>query len=268
MQNNTSNKVSTPAAIPTAISMAAQQLLQKADFLISERLEGEKARLETATKAFYKDLGGFYGFYQTYKESEPADKASFMAELISKIDFSVQKNTTKLSIMLRHIVGCERKRANALSKVIRHAFDNEWPAQSFAEMLEEAGGVDKVIRLKGSSTSNNQTINLARKKVIATLQASTAIDATTNFGIAKVSGVKVSNSHVMLLGKVDTDGEVRIMGVVNDVNKGLYSSWIERKATENLPPKQTKAKAPAQSDTNVSAQTDEQEAEEAETVDA
>ena len=131
------------------------QVITDCDLLAAKNKSYENDFISRGNQALYDLLQGMYGM------ALHLDKSDFKYEIIAKMrdvlkarDIKVQVNTPDLTVLVKYVVGSDRKRATNYSRILKVALEESLPVNELANYISRRGGIGQIHETEAKSVAH------------------------------------------------------------------------------------------------------------------
>lgn len=183
----------------------------------ADRLFDMREEFEARTNwELYNLLAGIYSLYRNAAEQKYTDDAvKLMGEKLKKFNVRIQSNTPSLTVFVRYVYRTDRKKAYTYSQVLNFADKKGVTPADLPSFIDANGGVEKCKEANKSGLGQALSVE-DRKEQIKTYEAFATIQLdASQYDPAKATDV------VFVVGKIDADGRLELLKVLQDVNASM-----------------------------------------------
>lgn len=207
------NKTASP---DTVIIDLVQKALEQADALMKKRKTWEKDLLERSNRELYAILEGTYALYKRLEEDEMLEAAvTEMKKVLKSEKIRIQSNTPPLTVLVRYIFGCDRKRAYNYVQTLESADQAKIASGGITTFIEENNGIEQCKIIHNTSpevVERERKIEEVANELKGSLQYSAPL-ATVQLDQAKVTFAD-DKPYAIFVARVSNGGDFDVLHAV------------------------------------------------------
>ena len=156
--------IPTPRITPKEKEVTAT--IKECDLLAEKHSNYEEEFIVRGNKALYDLLQGIYGVALRINKSEfRLETISMLRSALSERNIKTQLNTPDLTILIKYIVGSNRRNAANYSRVLRIALEDKVPADALSSYVSRRGGMSQVQTTEGKANSKQSLRDTNKEKL-------------------------------------------------------------------------------------------------------
>lgn len=160
--------IPTPRITPKEKEVTAT--IKECDLLAEKHSNYEEEFIVRGNKALYDLLQGIYAVALRINKSDfRFETISMLRSALSERNIKTQLNTPDLTILIKYIVGANRKNAANYSRVLRVALEDKVPADALSDYVSRRGGMSQIQTTEGKASSK-QSLRDSNKEKLALLK--------------------------------------------------------------------------------------------------
>ncbi|MGB5863829.1 MAG: hypothetical protein WBG95_05975 [Sulfitobacter sp.] len=212
---------------------------KRVNTLFAEREEWETTLLATANQRLYQLLGDIYTVYLQAKDGSDVDaqKYDWLLKEVKKRNIPTAKNPTFIQLITKHVFSnsdTDSRRVNSYARVLSCAAqEGVGTGNGIADYINERGGIEEI---RSALAKNTKTPKQRASEGRNVADAASAIAVVASDELAQYA-TKAKGQYVVLLGKMNAQGNVDVMHVVfeNEVcEKRIAGKTVVSGALSNL----------------------------------
>ncbi len=192
--------------------------LVKNAIMTADKLFAEREHFEIVTLA--RTNAELYGILEkVYKLYADANDGNYLKDLIKQMEdklvergVKVQKNTPKLTVVVRYIFNCDRKKANKYKKVIEVAYQQNVQPSGLSTFITDNNGIENVKLVSNPSEKMLQKRNRLEQTISIVEEQ---LEAMQSFQTVKFANQRVALSDdvpfAFVLARVNSNGDFELL---------------------------------------------------------
>lgn len=220
------------SAVDNAVAVVMAEMKKLA--VVKKSLDGEVVR---TNQRLYKILASIYQQYLDASiDQDVFDAATNQIKFeLTVAGGKVQKNSPKLSLFVRYVMGADRQQVHGYTRAIQAGINAGKTPSQLAEYIETQGGVDKcriAVVVSDEVREKKERLVLAVPKVDEFLDSESKGIGTIK-SKPKLVSETVGKGFTFLIGKASADGTIKVLSVVPAYSKSM-ETWAKKAIAEQL----------------------------------
>lgn len=222
-----SNQKLTKAAQQNAVK--ASSVLLELDKLAVEREKFENTDLARTNAKLYQLLANVLAQFEaaSAKDEVLKDTLNGLRKKLEDRGSRVQVNSPALGVFVRYVFNSDRQRVHNYTRALQAAVSNDIKSSSLVEYITNAGGVEECKR-KVVVSEATEAAQLKVAEALPLVDERLADEQAKPLATFKVPPKHVQDTHdkefTFLIGKADSEGQVKVLGVIPAYSKGV-ENW-------------------------------------------
>ena len=222
-----SNQKLTKAAQQNAVK--ASSVLLELDKLAVEREKFENTDLARTNAKLYQLLANVLAQFEaaSAKDEVLKDTLNGLRKKLEDRGSRVQVNSPALGVFVRYVFNSDRQRVHNYTRALQAAVSNDIKSSSLVEYITNAGGVEECKR-KVVVSEATAAAQLKVAEALPLVDERLADEQAKPLATFKVPAKHVQDTHdkefTFLIGKADSEGQVKVLGVIPAYSKGV-ENW-------------------------------------------
>jgi hypothetical protein len=151
---STSKVLTFPKERVTKREKEVLKVISDCDLLVAKNKAYENDYIARGNQALYEILQGIYVMALHLDQSDfKYDIIAKMRDVLKSKDIKVQINTPELTVLVKYVVGSDRKRATNYSRILKVALEENLPANELASYISRRGGIGQIHETEAKSVA-------------------------------------------------------------------------------------------------------------------
>jgi hypothetical protein len=162
----TTSLVSTPKGRKTHREKEVEETMKNCDLLAEKHRKYNADYIVRGNEALYEVLTDIY------KMAVQLDKSDYKHEIHAKLrailkerDIKTQMNTPELTLIIKYVVGGDRKRATNYSRVLKIALMEGLPPEELSSYISRRGGIGQIFDTEANSIAHDFGKKLTKERL-------------------------------------------------------------------------------------------------------
>ncbi len=162
----TTSVAAAPSGRKTAREKEVEDTIKSCDLLADKHRKYNDDYIVRGNQALYEVLTDIY------KMAVKLDKSDYKHEIHAKMrdilkqrDIKVQTNTPDLTLIIKYVVGGDRKRATNYARVLKIALMEGLPPEELANYISRRGGIGQIFETEANSEAHQLGTKLTKERL-------------------------------------------------------------------------------------------------------